>query len=193
MENDVRVAILVTNGFEHSELFEPKKILETKGFKTEVVSIESGRIKSWKDGNWGESIDVDLTLEKADHKNFAALLVPGGVINPDILRGNEKAVDFVGAFHKSGKPIAAICHGPWLLVEADVLHGMKATSYGSIKKDLVNAGARWVDQSVVNDSNIITSRSPKDINDFSLELISAIQASRNKKNKSETIMDQARA
>ena len=166
--NGKKIAILATNGFEQSELLEPKRAIEEAGGTTEVISLKKGKIRSWKDGDWGKEIDVDKDLSEADAKQYQGLLLPGGVINPDLLRKDKKAVQFVQSFvsDEQQKPIAAICHGPWMLVEAGMVKGKKMTSYASIKTDLVNAGANWVDEEVVVDNGIVTSRSPKDLNAF---------------------------
>ncbi|XLS30564.1 type 1 glutamine amidotransferase domain-containing protein [Flavobacteriaceae bacterium M23B6Z8] len=157
------VAILATNGFEESELFEPMNALKKEGAEVHIVSVEAGTIKGWNNGNWNKSIDVDKTLEEASEENYHTLVLPGGVINPDTLRTNQKALDFIRAFFKSGKPVAAICHAPWLLISAEVVENRKVTSYKSIKDDLVNAGAEWVDEAVVVDSGLTTSRNPNDL------------------------------
>ena len=165
---DLNIAILATNGFEHSELFIPKKKIEEAGGKATIVSLESGSIKSWRDGNWGESVKVDKLVSEVTSSDFDGLVLPGGVINPDLLRDNENAVNFVKDFFmdKRQKPVAAICHGPWMLVEADVVRGRELTSYSSIKTDLINAGAKWTDEEVVVDKGLVTSRSPADMDAF---------------------------
>lgn len=165
---DLNIAILATNGFEHSELFIPKKKIEEAGGKATIVSLDSGSIKSWKDGNWGESVKVDKLVSEVKSSDFDGLVLPGGVINPDLLRDNESAVNFVKDFFmdKRQKPVAAICHGPWMLVEADVVRGRELTSYSSIKTDLINAGAKWTDEEVVVDKGLVTSRSPADMDAF---------------------------
>jgi protease I len=170
-----RVMILATDGFEQSELEEPKANLEKAGFITVVVSPEDGSIKGWDKKDWGRSVAVDLTLSEAEAVDFDALLLPGGQINPDKLRMEEKAVQIVRDFVQSGKPVAAICHGPWLLVEADTVRGKTVTSWPSIRTDLKNAGANVVDQEVAVDGNLITSRKPDDIPAFSAALIEALQ------------------
>ncbi len=172
--NRKRVAILATNGFEESELREPKKALEKAGAEVHIVSEKSGQIKSWSDGNWSEAYTVDKTLDEVNQKDYHALMLPGGVINPDKLRSNPKAVNFVKSFFENHKPVGAICHGPWLLAEADVLKGRKMTSYGSIKTDMINAGANWVDQEVVVDEGLVTSRSPKDLPAFNAKLVEEV-------------------
>ncbi len=169
-----RVLIMATNGFEQSELMEPKAALEAAGFETVVASSQSGEIKGWKDKNWGESVKVDALIADMNARDFDALLLPGGQMNPDILRMDEAAVDLVEDFNDAGKPIAAICHGPWMLVEADVVDGRTVTSWPSVRTDLSNAGANVVDQEVAIDGNLITSRKPDDIPAFSKALIDAL-------------------
>ena len=173
--NNKNVAILATHGFEESELSSPLQALKDAGAKTFIVSPESGSIKSWNDGNWGGEFDVDVTLDKADEASFDGLVLPGGVMNPDQLRMNENAVDFVRAFFKSGKPVASICHGPQILIEADVLQGRELTSYPSLKTDLKNAGARWVDNEVVVDQGLTTSRTPADLPAFNKKMIEELR------------------
>lgn len=166
-----RVAILATNGFEQSELLEPKKALEAAGAKTSVISPETGIIKGWNEKDWGKSVSVDVPLSSAQADQFDALVLPGGVMNPDKLRMNPAAVQFVKAFAESEKPIAAICHGPWTLVEADVVRGRRLTSWPSVKTDILNAGGSWTDAEVVVDGNLVTSRKPADIPAFNREMI----------------------
>ena len=172
--NRKRVAILATNGFEESELREPKKALENAGAEVHIISEESGSIKGWADGNWSNSYDVDKTLDQVSHSDYNALVLPGGVINPDQLRRNEKAVSFVKDFFKAHKPVGAICHAPWLLAEADVLEGRRITSYSSIKKDMINAGANWIDREVVVDAGLVTSRNPNDLPAFNAKLVEEV-------------------
>jgi protease I len=167
----LKVAILAADGFEQSELFEPKKALEAAGAATHIVSLESGEIKGWNEKDWGESIAVDVTIENADIVDYDALVLPGGVMNPDKLRMNERAVAFVRAFFDAGKPVGAICHAPWTLIEAGVVRGKTMTSWLSLKTDLENAGAKWVDQSVVTDNGLVTSRNPQDIPAFNEKII----------------------
>lgn len=176
MENltNKKVAILATNGFEESELTSPKAALEKAGATTEVISMESGSIKGWNNGNWGKEVDVDKLLSEANVKDYNALVLPGGVINPDILRRDENAVSFVRDFFKAHKPVAAICHGPQMLIEADVVNDRKITSFPSIKKDLMNAGAKWVDEEVVVDEGLVTSRSPEDLEAFNAKVIEEV-------------------
>jgi protease I len=166
-----KVAILSTDGFEQSELLEPMKALKEAGASVQVISISSGEIKGWNHTDWGKTIKVDLTLDKADAEKFDALMLPGGVINPDKLRINEKAVQFVKAFAEAGKPIAAICHGPQTLIETGMVIGRTMTSWPSLKTDLINAGAHWVDEEVVVDKGLVTSRKPDDIPAFNRKMI----------------------
>jgi protease I len=166
----LRVAILATDGFEQSELLEPRRALDQAGATTEVVSLKSGEIKGWNHKEWGESIAVDKTIDSVDAKNFDALLLPGGVMNPDTLRMDAKAVAFVKAFFASRKPVAAICHGPWMILEAGAAKGRTLTSWPSLKTDIQNAGGSWVDQETVVDDNVVTSRNPKDIPAFNREV-----------------------
>jgi protease I len=166
-----RVAILATDGVEQVELTEPRKALDQAGAKTVVVSPKSGKIKGWQHDHWGDEIPVDTALDSAQADAFDALLLPGGVMNPDHLRQNKKAVQFVRSFFEAGKPVAAICHGPWLLVEADVVRGRTITSWPSLQTDLRNAGADWVDREVVTDEGLVTSRKPDDIPAFNAKMI----------------------
>lgn len=172
--SDKKIAILATNGFEKSELFEPKKALENAGAETDVISIKSGKIKSWDKKDWGKTVDVDVVLKKASADDYDALVLPGGVMNPDQLRINEDAIAFIQAFVQAGKPIAAICHGPWTLIEAGGVEGKKMTSWPSLKTDLENAGAKWVDQEVVVDGFLVTSRKPDDIPAFNEKFIALV-------------------
>lgn len=168
-----KVAILVANGFEQSEFEQPKRALEDAGAATYVISPQEGEVTAW-DGeanNFGNSFEVDLPLDEARAEDYDALLLPGGVKNPDTLRTLPEAVSFVRAFFEVGKPVGAICHGPWLLVEADVVRGRKVTSYPSIKTDLINAGAIWSDEMVVTDHGLVTSRKPSDIPAFNEKII----------------------
>jgi len=167
----LRVAILVTDGFEHVELTEPRAMLDQAGATTQIVSPKQGRVRSWKFTEWGEEMPVDVPLEQAAPQDFDALLLPGGVINPDTLRINPRAVAFVNAFFEAGKPVASICHGPWTIVEAGQARGHRMTSWPSLRTDLTNAGAQWVDQEVVVDGNLVTSRKPDDIPAFNREML----------------------
>ena len=170
-----RIMILATHGFEQSELDKPKAALEEAGFETVVVSPEDGQINGWQDKDWGDAVKVDLTLEEAEAADFDALVLPGGQMNPDILRMEDKAVQLVKDFCASGKTVAAICHGPWLLAEAGVIEGKTVTSWPSIRTDLKNAGANVVDKEVATDGNLITSRNPDDIPAFNTAIIAALE------------------
>jgi protease I len=169
--NGKKVAILATDGFEQSELLEPKKALEEAGATALVVSPNAGKIKGWNHKDWGKEVPVDVTLDSAKAEDFDALVLPGGVMNPDQLRMNPKAVEFVKQFTQNGKPVAAICHGPWTLVEADAVRGKVMTSWPSLQTDLKNAGATWVDKEVVSDRQLVTSRKPDDLPAFNREMI----------------------
>lgn len=169
-----RVAILVTDGFEQSELVEPRTALETAGARTTLVSPKSDTVRAWDEDDFGDTFNVDLALADATPEQFDALLLPGGVMNPDHLRMSAEAVQFVVHFFEAGKPVAAICHGPQLLIEADVVRGRKLTSYPSLKTDLRNAGAEWVDEAVVTDEGLVTSRRPADLPQFNEKMIEEI-------------------
>jgi len=168
---DRRIAILATDGFEQSELLEPLRALEKAGADVHIVSLKSGSIRAWNKGEWGDSIDVDTTVSRVKASDFDALVLPGGVMNPDKLRTDEKAVEFVKGFAAAGKPIAAICHGPWTLIDAGVVVGRTMTSWPSLKTDLTNAGAKWVDEEVVTDNGLVTSRKPADLPAFCDKMI----------------------
>lgn len=165
------IAILATDGVEQSELTEPRKALEDAGAKTQLISIKDGKIKAWSMKNWGEEFLVDQTVEQASATDYDGLVLPGGVMNPDHLRTNVKAVDFVKAFYEQGKPIAAICHGPCMLVEADIVSGLTLTSWPSLRTDIENAGGKWEDKEVIVDNGIVTSRKPDDIPAFNKKMI----------------------
>lgn len=168
------VLIIATDGFEQSELLEPKRLLEQAGMTTTIASLEAGEIKGWNEKNWGESVPVDLPVEEVDVADYAALLLPGGQINPDVLRMNATVIDIICDFDDADKPIAAICHAPWLLVEADIIEGRTVTGWPSIRTDLENAGAIVVDQEVAVHGNVITSRQPEDIPAFTRALLDAL-------------------
>jgi protease I len=170
-----RIAILATNGFEEVELSSPKEYLEKQGWKAEIVSPESGSIRSWASTEWGKDYKVDQELKNVKATDYDALVLPGGVINPDKLRTNENALAFIKDFFKAGKPVAAICHGPQILISADLVKGRKMTSYPSIKIDLMNAGAEWHDQEVVVDKGLVTSRNPDDLPAFNKKLVEEIK------------------
>src|SRR5437868_3767324 len=166
-----KVAILVEEGFEQVELIKPRKALDKAGAQTQVVSPQESEVRGWNMKRWGKSVAVDVPLDSADPSEFDALLLPGGVMNPDKLRMNPKAVEFVKHFFDAGKPVASICHGPWMLVEAGAVRGRTMTSWPSLKTDLKNAGANWVDKEVVTDRFLVTSRKPDDIPAFNREMI----------------------
>lgn len=166
-----KVAILVADGFEQVEMTEPRKALDQAGAQTTLVSPAEGKVKAWNHTDWGNQFDVDMPLQQADADDFDALLLPGGVINPDRLRIQPQAVELVREFYQAGKPIAAICHGPWTLVEADVVRDRTVTSWPSLKTDLENAGAHWVDRETVTDQGLVTSRKPDDIPAFNRAMI----------------------
>jgi protease I len=169
-----KVAILATDGFEQSELLEPRKALDREGATTEVVSPKTGKIKGWNEKNWGEEVKVDVAVDSARPENYDALMLPGGVMNPDKLRMNPEAVKFVKGFFAAGKPVGAICHGPWMLVESGEVKGRTITSWPSLKTDINNAGGTWVDKEVQVDNGVVTSRKPADIPAFSSKLIDEI-------------------
>lgn len=166
-----KVAILVDNGFEQVELTEPRKALDQAGATTHIVSPQNGKVKGWQHTKWGDELPVDVQLDTARAEDYDALLLPGGVMNPDHLRGNDKAVSFVKSFVDSGKPIAAICHGPWTLIEAGAVQDRTVTSWPTLQTDLKNAGANWVNEEVVVDNGLVTSRKPDDIPAFNAKMI----------------------
>lgn len=166
----MNVAILVSDGFEQVEMTEPRKALESAGAHTHIVSPLDGSVRGWKHLDPADTFEVDVPLKNANADDFDALLLPGGVVNPDALRINQKAVAFVRAFVEAGKPIAAICHGPWTLVNAGGAKGRKMTSWPSLRADLQNVGAKWIDQEVVVDHNLVTSRKPDDLPAFNREM-----------------------
>jgi len=178
-----RVAILVTDGFEQSEMTGPRKALDEAGAKTTLIAPHAGQVKSWDKADWGKKYDVDLTLDKAKAADFDALVLPGGVINPDKLRLEDKAIAFIKAIHDDGKPIAAICHGPWTLIDAGAVKGRRMTSWPSLKADLKNAGAEWVDEPVVVDNGLVTSRKPDDIPAFNRKMLEEIAEGKHQRKK----------
>ena len=169
-----RVAILATDGFEQSELEVPLRDLRAAGAEVHVVSLKAGEIKGWDGKDWGQSVPVDLTLDEAKAEDYDALVLPGGQINPDLLRVEPTAIAFIKAFWESGKTIGAVCHAPWLLIEAGIAKGQKMTSYASIKTDVQNAGAHWSDAEVVTDRGLVTSRKPADLPAFCAKLVEEI-------------------
>lgn len=167
----LKVAILVADGFEQTEMVEPKKALELAGAVTTIVSPSKGKVKGWKAKSWGDEFPVGQDVSQAKSDDFDAILLPGGVMSPDALRMNPKAVSFIKGFVNSNKPIAAICHGPWSLIDAEAVQGKTVTSWPSIKTDLTNAGANWVDQEVAKDEGLVTSRKPDDIPAFNKAMV----------------------
>ena len=166
-----RVAILATHGFEESELSSPREALTSAGVDTHIVSLKGGQITSWAKTNWGQEYPVDKTLDEVSSDDYDMLVIPGGLFNPDTLRADQDALDFTRHFFQQHKPVAAICHGPWVLISAGVVSGRDLTSYHTVKDDLVNAGANWHDQPVVCDSGLVTSRSPDDLEDFNRKVL----------------------
>lgn len=172
--SDKRIAILATDGFEQSELMVPMQRLEEAGAMVDVISLKTGEIWGWKDGDWGEPINVDRTIDAVNIDEYDAMIIPGGVMNPDLLRQDEDAVSLVRDFYASKKPLAAICHAPWVLIEAGIAKGRRMTSYHSMATDVKNAGATWVDKEVVVDEGLITSRNPGDLDAFSAKIIEEV-------------------
>lgn len=181
MLNGKKVAILVAEGFEQSEMVEPRRALQEAGAETSIVSPAKDEVQAWKHFDRGERFNVDVPLESASAEDYDALLLPGGVANPDQLRTMPAAVQFVRRFVESGKPVGVICHGPWTLIEAGVVKGRTLTSWPSLKTDLTNAGARWVDQEVVADRGLVSSRKPADLPAFSRKLIEEIREGRHER------------
>lgn len=171
-----RIAIVATDGFEQSELLEPRKALEAEGAKVEVIALKRGEIQGMVHHDKGQKVAVDRTIDEVKSDDYAALVLPGGVANPDALRTNEKVVSFVRKFFDTQKPVAAICHGPWTLIEAKVVKGRTVTSWPSLKTDLENAGAQWVDREVVNENHLVTSRKPDDLPAFCREMVALFKA-----------------
>lgn len=169
-----KVAILVSNGFQQDEMVQPRRALEEASAETVLVSPDDGQVRGWRHGNWADTFPVDLSLDRARVEDFDALVLPGGVMNPDHLRMNERAVDLVRAFFEAGKPVAAICHGPWLLVEAGMVEGRTLTSWPSLRTDIRNAGGNWVDREVVTDRGLVTSRKPADLDAFNRKMVEEI-------------------
>jgi protease I len=178
--NGKRIAILATDGVEQVEMTEPRKALDAAGAKTELVSPAKGKLQAWQHHDKGDKFPVDIELDVADPNNYDALVLPGGVANPDQLRTIPKAVQFVRSFFEQGKPVAAICHAPWMLVEAGVVRNKTVTSWPSLHTDLMNAGAKWVDREVVEDDGLVTSRKPDDLPAFNKKLIEVFSQARSR-------------
>ena len=170
-----KIAMLTDNGFEEVELTSPKKALEQEGAKVQIVSPQKGKVKAWNHDKWSIELPVDVSIDQAKAEDYDALVLPGGVMNPDQLRQNKKAVEFAQQFLQSGKPIAAICHGPQLLIETGMITGHTMTSYPSLRTDLTNAGVHWIDKEVVVDHGLVTSRTPKDLEAFNKKMIEEIK------------------
>lgn len=181
MKTDAKILIIAANGFEQSELEVPRDRLRAAGATVQVASPDGKPVRGWKDKDWGEQVTADLAIRDARTEGYDALVIPGGQINPDLLRVDADAMRLVKSFLQSGRVVAAVCHGPWLLVEADALKGRKATSYKSIRKDVENAGAQWLDQAVVTDRGIVTSRSPQDLEPFVEKIVEEVNEGRHKR------------
>ncbi len=176
--NGKRILILATHGFEQSELDVPHAALQKAGATVDIVSPEAGEIKGWQNKDWGRSVAVDRTLDQARAEDYDAIVLPGGQMNPDTLRGNDKALGLIKSFFDQGKVVAAVCHGPWLLIDTGIAKGRKVTSYKTIKQDLINAGASWQDAEVVTDKGIVTSRKPDDLPAFVAKIIEEVKEGR---------------
>jgi protease I len=173
-----KIAILATNGFEQSELEVPRDRLKKAGATVDIVSLAAGEIKGWDQKNWGRTVKVDKTLDQVSASDYDALVLPGGQINPDLLRVEPKALNFIKDVFNAKKTVAAVCHAPWLLIEVGIAKGRKMTSYNSIKTDVINAGAHWEDSEVVIDQGLITSRNPGDLEAFSAKIIEEVKEGR---------------
>ncbi|HTR31656.1 MAG TPA: type 1 glutamine amidotransferase domain-containing protein [Puia sp.] len=170
-----KIAILTESGFEEAELTSPKKALEAAGAEVRIVSPQKDKVRAWDTDHWSIELPVDEVLDSANPEDFDALVLPGGVLNPDKLRQNKKAVEFAQQFLETGKPVAAICHGPQLLIETGMIEGRNMTSYPSLRTDLENAGVIWVDKEVVTDNGLVTSRTPGDLEAFNKKAIEEIK------------------
>jgi protease I len=173
-----RVAIVVAKGFEQVEMTSPREALEEAGAETDLVSIGDRQVRAWKHTDWGDTFDVDVPIDEADPADYDGLVLPGGVMNPDKLRRDERVLEFVRAFFDEGKPVAAICHAPWTLIDAGVVEGRQVTSYPSLRADLTNAGAEWTDEEVVVDNGLVTSRKPEDLPAFNVKMVEEIAEGR---------------
>lgn len=173
-KNNKKAAILATDGVEQSEFEKPLEALKKEGITVDVISLKKGKIKGWKEKNWGDEFDVDKVIDEVNAEDYDLLVLPGGVMNPDALRVNKTVINFINSFFEQEKPVAAICHAPWTLIETEKIKGRKLTSFESIKTDLINAGAIWKNEEVVVDNKLITSRSPKDLPAFCKKIIEEI-------------------
>jgi protease I len=176
-----KIAILATNGFEQSELEVPRDALKEAGATVDVISLEAGEIKGWDKKDWGHPVKVDKVLDQVSAKDYDAVVLPGGQINPDLLRVETKALQFIKDIFEAKKVVAAVCHAPWLLIETDIAKGRKMTSFKSIKTDVINAGGKWEDSEVVVDQGVITSRNPGDLKAFSAKIIEEVKEGRHTK------------
>lgn len=179
--NDAKILMISTHGFEQSELEFPRDQLRAKGAEVVVATLDGKSIKGWEGSDWGRDAEADAKIADVSADGFDALVIPGGQINPDLLRVDDDVLKLVKAFHDQGKPIAAVCHAPWVLVEAGILKGRKATSYHSVKTDVINAGADWEDSAVVVDQAIITSRMPDDLKDFVAKIVEEVEEGRHER------------
>lgn len=179
------VAIITENGFEEVELTSPKEAMEKEGATVHIVSPQKDKVKSWDSKDWGKDFTVDKTLDEARAEDYDAIMIPGGVINPDLLRRSNKAISFINSFFEQGKPVASICHGPQVLIETGNLKGRNVTSFSSIKTDLINAGANWSDKECVVDQGLVTSRNPDDLPAFNKKLVEEIQEGKHKGQKAQ--------
>lgn len=173
--SEAMILIVSDNGFEQSELEVPRDSLRDQGATVHIATPDGAAVRGWQGKDWGQSVEADLSLTDADVADYDALVLPGGQMNPDLLRVNATAITLIKAFHAAGKPIAAVCHAPWLLIEAGLIDGVRATSYASIRTDMINAGADFVDESAVTDHGLITSRSPDDLDDFVAAIVAALE------------------
>ncbi|WP_262927204.1 type 1 glutamine amidotransferase domain-containing protein [Phytohalomonas tamaricis] len=176
-----RVAIVATHGFEEAELSSPREAMQAQGIEVDIVAPEGGEIRAWAETDWGDNYTVDKTIDEVSEADYDALMLPGGHFNPDVLRTNEKVLTFVRSFFAAHKPVGAICHAPWILINAGVVEGRNMTSVPSISQDLKNAGAKWEDKEVIVDSGFVTSRTPKDLEAFNAKLVEEISEGKHRK------------